>query len=832
MKGRDSRHRVRGLRARIVLTWAGMLTERLARLLWPAWCAALAAYVVWKLALLAGHGWLILAVLAAILAMRGLVRLQLPRLRQAADRMDARVPGRPILAIQDRQVAGLADPGAVELWRRHVNRMAEKARHVKPVPPDLHLSSADPLALRHISITAFILVALFVPAPSGNNAAGQLLPGDAGSIAADNLFDAWIDPPAHTGEPGIYLNEIATGTTLQVPAGSRLAIQLHRRQGELQIVTDLADASNPDDRPRQWEIADDGYLELALADQQLFRWEFEAIPDRPPSVTILRGLESGPFGQARMELEFEDDYGVSAAAIHVELDLAAIDRQHGLAADPEQRQTPEFRIPMPLDGQRRHFETGFTADFGDHPWAGLPVHLIVSAVDSAGQETTSRHDLPKLAGRVFGDPLSRALVEQRRDILWNRANSRRVSRVIRSISHLPDRLFETASPYLKSRMAVRLIESSLPGQPDDSSASAIADLLWHSALEQEEGDLAITREYLTEAAERLAEAIRNGASEQEINRLTAEYQRALARFMAELARKSAQEQASNPDRQSLGQFGETREISQSRIRQMMDDMARLLAEGNLAEANRILDQLRRITENLVAGRPGDPDNGGEFQETMRGFSGTLERQQGLADEAFRDLQEQRMMESAGRSEGNVGSGGGLGQGRDHFGQGGGSGGEGDVAERQEELRQQLRRQMRQLANQGIQGRDAIGAFEQSARSMTRARDRLRDNDFEQAIVEQSRAIGQLGQGIRSLMEQRASQNANGYGGPPGSGQTETDPLGRRRGQNMAGIGDLIVPDRLQQRRSQEIRDEIRRRAGEAGRPEFERDYLKRLLQTY
>ncbi len=828
----DSRYGVRGLRTRIVLTCAGMLLERLVRLLWPAWCAALAAYVAWKFVLLAGYGWMILAVLSAILAMRGLIRLRLPNLRQAANRMDAAVPGRPILAIRDRQVAGLADPEAVRLWQQHVDRMTETARHVKPAPPDLRLSSFDPLALRHISITAFILAVLFVPAPSGQDAADHLLAGDSGSASTGAQFDAWIDPPAYTGEPGIYLNETETGTTLPVPAGSRLAIRLHHQQDELQIVTDLAAYPNSGDRPQQWEIAGDGFLELVSGDRQLFRWEFEAVPDRPPSVTMLGDFESGPFGQSRMELEFEDDYGVSAAGIHVELDLASLDRQHGLVTEPELQQTPEIRVPMPLDGQRRQFDTGFTADFSDHPWAGLPVNVVVTAVDGAGQETAARLSLPKLPGRVFADPLARALVEQRRDILWNGGNSYRVSRVLRAISHLPEQVFENPSPYLKSRMALRMIESTLPGQPAPQSVSTIAALLWHSALEQEDGDLAVSREYLTEAAERLAEAIRGGATEQEIDRLTAEYRQALAKFMAELARNSAREQASRSDRQSLGQFGETREISQSRLQQMMDDMARLLAEGKLAEADRILDQLRRITENLVAGRPGDPANGGAFEEAMRGFSGTLQRQQGLADEAFRDLQEQRMMESAGRSEGNVGGSGGLGQGRDHFGQGGGSGGEGDVAERQEELRQQLRRQMRQLANQGVQGRDAIGAFEQSARSMTRARDRLRENGYEQAIAEQSLAIDQLGQGIRSFMEQRASQNTDGYGGPPGSGQTETDPLGRRRGQNMAGVGDLIVPDRLLQRRSQEIRDEIRRRAGEADRPESERDYLKRLLQIY
>ncbi len=836
---------VPGLRWRIRLTLSGMLAERIVQSFWPAWCALLATYVVWKCAPLTGISlailaWIVPALLSLVLAVRGAGRIRAPRQAEAIRRMDAELPGQPLSALSDRQVAGLEDAGSRSLWNEHLARMARQAGDATAAEPDFRLAASDRWSLRYIAATATVIAFLFLPKATGIELTqlAEELGANARGDTRLSAYDAWVEPPAYTGEPGIYLNEIAAAEALPVPVGSRLSVRTFGSSEDYAMAASVTDSPVVGDAGQEWTVERDGFLELSVVDGQQLRWNFIAVPDMPPSIEFLGEIEAGPFGKTTVRLGLEDDYGTVGADLVVKLDLAGVRRIHGLALEPEVTSSGRFRVQLPFGPQQQQIETEFSADFGDHPWAGLPVEFVVNARDAAGQSSSRSMPIPALPGRIVVSPVARALVEQRRDLLWNRENGSRAAKVIRAISHAPDDVFKNVTAYLATRISIRMLETAMADGLDDRERDSIADLLWRAAMELEEGDLAFSREMLSEAARRLSDAIRRGAPDSEISRLQEEYRQALERFIAEMARM-AQGLGEDTGNEPLDpdQFeGELREFSMSRIQQLMDELNRLLEEGRTAEAGRVLDELRRLTENMVAVQPGRSGPNGEFQQSMRGFGGTLQRQQGLADEAFRDLQEQRMQEGAGASEGNVGGSGGLGRGQDHFGQGergAGEGGTGELAERQETLRQELRRQMRQLADQGLDGRDAINAFERAARAMTRAREGLRRNDHEGALVDQSEAIEALGEGIRALDREFAAQSGeDGYGGPPGTGSIGPDPLGRRWSGNAAGVGHLLVPDELMRRRSQELRDEIRRRVGEQDRPDFEREYLMKLLEIY
>jgi hypothetical protein len=53
---------------------------------------------------------------------------------------------------------------------------------------------------------------------------------------------------------------------------------------------------------------------------------------------------------------------------------------------------------------------------------------------------------------------------------------------------------------------------------------------------------------------------------------------------------------------------------------------------------------------------------------------------------------------------------------------------------------------------------------------------------------------------------------------PGSGWNDTD--------------NVQIPEEADLQRARQILDELRRRAGEFGRPEIERDYIDRLLRQF
>jgi hypothetical protein len=95
-----------------------------------------------------------------------------------------------------------------------------------------------------------------------------------------------------------------------------------------------------------------------------------------------------------------------------------------------------------------------------------------------------------------------------------------------------------------------------------------------------------------------------------------------------------------------------------------------------------------------------------------------------------------------------------------------------------------------------------------------------------------------------MAEQMARQMGPGMQPGPGNGpfgrgygngdqRQGVDPLGRMRRTQGPDFGDDVkVPDQIDTQRAREILDAIRRKLGELGRPQFELDYLERLLSPF
>jgi hypothetical protein len=282
---------------------------------------------------------------------------------------------------------------------------------------------------------------------------------------------------------------------------------------------------------------------------------------------------------------------------------------------------------------------------------------------------------------------------------------------------------------------------------------------------------------------------------------------------------------------------------------MMDRIQELMKEGRFAEAQQALEEFQEMMENLRMAEGQSEDGAFPGQEAMEGLADTLREQQGLSDQAFRDLQEQFNPNSqSGQSQENEGQSGGLGRGQSHDGQGQGSqggqgqngspqaGGQGSLAERQEALRRELERQRGALPGAGTEAGDAAReALERAGRAMDGAEDALRNDALAEAIDRQSDAMQALRDGMRSLGEARAEMQNQGRQGQVGgaSGNQQSDPLGRTPGiGRRAGTEDNLLQGEDVYRRARELLDEIQRRSGESARPEIERNYLRRLLDRF
>ncbi len=832
------------VRMPLALTRAGMLAERVLRCFWP-----LISLILLVLALLIlgiqdlvpiEAVWLsgAVAMLGACVALvHGALRFHWPTRADALARLDETLPGRPIRALLDEQAIGADDSQSAALWRAHQARMAERAATARAPAPDLKLARRDPFALRYVALLALLVALLFGSVWRIGSVAG-MTPGGA-DLASGPTWEGWIEPPRYTGKPTLYLNDLI-GKTLQVPEGSRITLRFYGEVGALRLVETVsartAEEETGSDPVQDFTVVRNGTIQISGGDGQ--SWRVEIIDDTPPQIAVAGPAEAEATGEMTLPFTASDDYGVVAGQAVIALDMTAVDRRYGLAPDPEPREAVVVPLPMPIAGDRQMFTETLIEDFSKHPFANLPVTVRLSAEDAAGHVTEIDPSPMVLPARRFFDPLAAAVIEQRRDLLWTRENAARVAQVLRAISHRPESLFRSETAYLRLRVILRRLETFTAYGLKTAQQEEIAEALWNLAVLLEEGDLSDALERLRRAQERLSEAMKNGASDQEIAELMQELREATNEYMRQLSRQAQQE----GEQRQPGQPSENAmQMTQNDLQRMMDRIQELMEQGRMAEAEQALQELQQMMQNMRVTQGQGQGGQSEGQQAMEGLAETLREQQGLSDQAFRDLQEQfNPGAQAGENQGNQGRNGGQGLGQSHEGQGGQgdpSGAEqGSLADRQQALRDELRRQQGNLPGAGTpEGDAARDALDRAGRAMDGAEQALRQDDYADAIDRQSEAMEALREGMRSLGEAMAEQQ-----GQPGQGSTQgnmearnRDPLGRESGSN----GSLGTPENLLQgedvyRRARELLDEIRRRSGEGDRPEVERNYLQRLLERF
>jgi hypothetical protein len=305
-----------------------------------------------------------------------------------------------------------------------------------------------------------------------------------------------------------------------------------------------------------------------------------------------------------------------------------------------------------------------------------------------------------------------------------------------------------------------------------------------------------------------------------------EMREALDNYMNQEAQKNAQ----NPDEPNK-QDGQAMQMSQDQLQQMLDKLQQLMKEGRTAEAQALMQQLRDFMNNMKVTQ-GDGQGQGQGtpgQQAMKDLGQTLRDQQKLSDDSFHDMQN-------GSPDGQDGQQ----TNPDGTPKDPGSDGQ-SLADRQ----QALKNRIDQLGKSGTlpgagdpkgqAGRQALG---DAGKAMKDAEKALRDGDLPQALDKQAEALDALRNGIKqfgdALAQSQQDRNPNdGQTAQEGTPQGQRDPLGRDTGEGtQMGTDHSLLQGQDVYRRAQELLDEIRKRAGEQGRPDQERSYLKRLLDLF
>jgi uncharacterized protein (TIGR02302 family) len=855
------------------LTLAGLWAERLARAFWPLWSLVLVALAALAFGLqdlgplnYAQAAGAVVAIGGLMLLALGVKRFRKPTLADALDRLDATMPGRPIAALTDTQAIGINDPASLAVWRAHQERMAARAAGARPVQPDLKLSSRDRFSLRYVALTAFVMAALFGSFWKAGSVAG-LTPGAAIAMPGGPSWEAWAQPPAYTGKPSLYLNEV-TDEKLDLPTGTRLQIRLYGPEGDLTVTQTVADvpppvaldpkAADPKATPASavpntmkgvYDLTVTRSGDLTIDGPSGRTWAITAAPDTAPTVEVSGAMVREADGRFKQSIKAADDYGITAGRVTITLDTAKIDRRHGLRVDPEPVEPVVLDIPLPRKGKRAELTATLVDDLSKHVFANLPVSMVFTVTDAAGNEGTSAPYEVTLHGKRFFDPLAAALIEMRRDILWNRINAPRAVQILKAVTNRPEGFIRHDRAFLHLRVLMRNLEAkeaSLSTEDRDK----MAEELWKIAFMVEEGNLQDALDRLQRAQDRLDEAIKNGASPEEIDQLMKEMQQALNDYMRELAEEAQR----NPGDQQQSEMMQGQMMSGDQLQEMLDKLQQLMEEGKTAEAAELMEQLRQLMQNMqvVQGQQGQ-GQGQPGQKGMQGLGETLRDQQDLSDDAFRDLQgvprpgeEQGQGDQQGEEQGqgqDPGQQDGQGDQADNQqgdGQQGDGADQGSLTDRQRALRERLDQlQNGDLPGDGSeQGEEGRKNLDRAGRAMEEAEDALRNGDLDGALDRQAEAMDALRDGMQNFgdalaEEQRQNRDAQGGNQEFGSADPNgTDPLGRKPGETARIGSDQNMVQNDPNQRAQELLDEIRRRSGELVRPSEELDYLKRLLQMF
>jgi uncharacterized protein (TIGR02302 family) len=802
------------------LTLAGLWAERISRAFWPLWTILLLAFsaaafgvqdlgpLLW-VQIAAG----VVALAAIATLVWGLRRFRRPTEEDALARLDATMPGRPIAALKDAMAIGRADTGSTAVWQAHRTRMAARAAAAKPVAPDLRLSSRDPYSLRYVALTAAVMAALFGSLWRVTTVAG-IAPGPVEAMPGGPVWEAWAQPPSYTGKPTLYLNEITT-ESFEVPVGTRIQIRIYGGDGLTVDQTVAQVAPPPPEGTAALAEGTAGVTDLTVSQSGRLdidgpggrEWQIVATPDALPLVEVSGEIGREADGRFKQSYKASDDYGVVAGRVTISLDLARVNRSHGLTIEPEEIAPVVLDLPMPVKGSREEFTELLVDDISKSILANMPVTMLFEVSDAPGQAGAAAPYAVTIPGLRFFDPMAAAVIEMRRDILWNRANTDRAVEILKAIMYRPEDLSRSANAAKRLRVLTRQMDA-MQGPLTDEQRDEVAEELWQIALIFETGDLASAMDRLQRAQDRLEEAIRNGASPEEIEELMKDMQQAMRDYTRELAEEAERQPGGTP------QAGEGQTITGDQLQQMLDEIQRLMEEGKTAEAMALMEQLRQLMENMQVVQGEGGEGQGDGNQSMKDLGDTLRDQQDLSDDAYRDMQKGRNGEEPGQDPG-------------------------DLAERQEELRDRLGElQDGQLPGDGTEkgeaGRDALDRAEEAMRQAERS---LEEGDLDGALDHQADALEAMRDGMKDFGEALAEEQRDGQenGGVQEAGRADPngkDPLGREPG-DAARIGsDQNMVQNDPDQRAQELLDELRRRAGEAERPTEELDYLKRLLDFF
>lgn len=792
-----------------------------------------------------------------------LFSLRFPKESQALKRLDknSTLPHQPAQAFKDKLEPNLntqSNKQTEAIWLQFKNRLVEKVKQLKVRPPQPETYKQDPYALRMV-LMLVVACGLFF---QGGNVKSLIanavtLPP---MINTSNLrVDAWVTPPSYTSKAPILVadggkNQKGQTTTssnkpndkkkgFTVPQNSILTIRINGSEAkhvEIESLNSLlkpgrsetkktsqssnSEQVNNQNKTKEFHIklTENGPVKLTIDTIPLKDWRFEITPDNPPIIGLIELPVPAESRALKLKYRVADDYGVLEAKAHIK-EIFEKDKSVATIKNREERplgSPAEFPLNLKEQGSKSSEGTTFK-DLTDHPWAGLPITLYLSAKDEGENTSNSPEINITLPEYEFTKPIAKNIIRLRKQLIMAPSESPLLSQKLNSLLYNKKPFEKDLTLYLGLKVTATRLETAATRKEKED----LSKLLYKLARHAEDGDLSAAERELRAAQEELRKALQENSSNKDIQKSIEKLRKALQKYMQALSKQQNKQQAQNNQ-------ANQRNMDSKDFEQMLKTIEELSKSGAKDLARQMLSQLQNMLENLQTGKNQNQQQQNRAAKNIEELGKILQQQQRLMDKTFEQNRKQNS-QNADRKQSRQQNQQGQ-QGQQNLGQPNGAH---KLDQEQQALRKQLQELMKQLKNskqgKGQPGKGNKGQngspLENADRAMQRAEELLKGKELGNALSQEGQALDQLRKGMEQMAEEM--QGMSGKGGSQKAGGK--DPLGRpQSSKGMDTSESTKVPDKIDTQRAREILRNLQEKLSDPNRPAPEIDYIERLIKRF
>lgn len=754
---------------------------------------------------------------------------------------DSGISHRPLEHIDDR----LANPQKEDtrtLWKKGVDGAHETIRRLRTPRPQPQLAHKDPRAFR--ALAALLLIVGFLaagPQWSDRILFGLVPLGFGGTPGGDDRVVAWITPPEYTHLPRITVQGHGTAKMTDVAAGSAIKVRVkggfvrpYILMGSTRVPFERIDDKTSSERNWGIETTVAPGKEIVIG-QSFFtrqRIPMHYIEDQPPKISLKDDLKVLPKGPMQLDLSVNDDYGVTSLILTMKADT-------GSSALPLGAPVTQERTILSPGGQDTEIKPLY--DLTWHPWAGLPVVLLLQAKDAKGQLASLEPIHIKLPERPFYHPVAKNLIDLRKRLSWSPLSAAaNVAYEIEGMLSHPDTFGGDTITFL----SMRSIASHLMWDRTAEAAASVIPQIWDTALRIEDGNLSLAARDLREAQENLQKLLEDpNATPAQIAAAMDRMKMAMAQYFQELYREMLKRMAESGEKPMSPEMFQN-QVSGDQLDAYLEQLQQQAMNGDRDAARKMLEMLQQMTDRM------DPSMSMEMPPQAKAMMKAMEDLHKLI------AKEKDLLERTKKAERNTPTTyapamppdqkqldqWGLGQmppqPQDSQQPGQGEGQEpGKEPDMQAHMNEQegLRHDLGQVM---LDSGEALGKIppnlQQAEQAMRNASGALGKNDPNGAVPYQEQAIDLMEQSQNEMQKQMKQMMSRMVMLSFGMGRL--DPLGRPMGDNNGNSffpdPSVKIPDQAQRKKAQEILQILRRRSGELSRPDYELEYFRRLMKQF